>query len=302
MAVAGIVAAPVAVQAGADEIYASARVGIKYTDTEGVADFDVQSFASRFGMRGETDLGNGLTGFGRYEFGVSEASGAGSTRHLYTGLKGDWGSLLMGQTYHTWYNFVSGPLDIPWWHSLKADIDTVGRTSNGLTYAGGSGNFGFGVTGYFESDGEETAPDALEAAISFGIGDSTIGVGIRTVDEDGAIKTQGGDNATDGTEDLIGVTWSGIGIGDTTLAVGYQNQDEDDSFALHWDIGNFYVNFSMLTLDAADADQTDATLGYTQSLGRKTTMYYEVNTFDADSDNSDDDYTSFMAVLKYDII
>ena len=141
-----------------------------------------------------------------------------------------------------------------------------------------------------------------QAAISFGIGDSTIGVGIRTVDEDGAIKTQGGDNATDGTEDLIGVTWSGIGIGDTTLAVGYQNQDEDDSFALHWDIGNFYVNFSMLTLDAADADQTDATLGYTQSLGRKTTMYYEVNTFDADSDNSDDDYTSFMAVLKYDII
>ena len=33
MAVAGTVAAPVAVQAGADEIYASARIGVNYTET-----------------------------------------------------------------------------------------------------------------------------------------------------------------------------------------------------------------------------------------------------------------------------
>ena len=115
MAVAGIVAAPVAVQAGADEVYASARVGLKYTDTGGVADFDVKSFASRFGMRGETDLGNGMTGFGRYEFGVNSNESSSNTitsRHLYVGVKGDFGSVLVGQTYHTFYNFVVGPLDI----------------------------------------------------------------------------------------------------------------------------------------------------------------------------------------------
>ena len=57
LAVAGTVAAPVAVQAGADEVYASARVGVIYQDDDAsdVADFDVRSFASRFGMRGETD-------------------------------------------------------------------------------------------------------------------------------------------------------------------------------------------------------------------------------------------------------
>ena len=304
MAVAGTVAAPVAVQAGADEIYASARVGLKYTDTGDVADFDVNSFASRFGMRGETDLGNGLTGFGRYEVSMDFNGGGSITnRHRYVGLKGDWGSLTMGQTYHTWYNFVSGPLDIPWWHSLGADIHTAGRTDNAITYAGGSGAIGFGVTAYFDRDeAEETAPDGIEAAVSFGLGDSTIGVGISTVDEDGAIGAQGQKGGSDRTEDIIGVTWSGIGIGDTTLGVGYQNQDDDDSFALHWDIANFYVNASMLTQDAADRDVTDITLGYTQSLGRKTTMYYEVNTKDNDTGNSDDDYSAFMAVLKYDII
>jgi len=67
MAVAGTVAAPVAVQAGADEMYASARVGIEYLDSGDTADLNVRSVASRVGARGETNLGNGLTGFGRYQ-------------------------------------------------------------------------------------------------------------------------------------------------------------------------------------------------------------------------------------------
>jgi len=301
MAVAGIVAAPVAVQAGADEIYASARVGVKYTDTADVADFDVKSFASRFGMRGETDLGNGLTGFGRYEVGM-DFNGAGtsiSNRHRYVGLKGGWGSLTMGQTYHTFYNHVVGPLDQPWWHSLGATITNVGRTDNGITYAGGSGALSFGITGYFLSDGEETAPDGLELGLSMGIGDTTLGFGYSSVDEDGAKPTQG-KQATD--EDVIGITWSGIGIGSTSLAVGFENQDDDDSFAAHWAFGNAYLNASMVSLDAADQDKMDITLGYTQSLGRKTTMWYEINSHDADTGNSDDDYMAIAAVLKYDII
>ncbi len=53
MAVAGIVAAPVAVQAGADEIYASARVGLWNVDEGGLSDLEIRSFASRFGAKGE---------------------------------------------------------------------------------------------------------------------------------------------------------------------------------------------------------------------------------------------------------
>ena len=61
MAVAGTLAAPVVVQAGADEVYASARIGLWNTDTAGESEMDIRSFSSRFGARGETDLGNGKT-------------------------------------------------------------------------------------------------------------------------------------------------------------------------------------------------------------------------------------------------
>jgi predicted porin len=305
MAVAGIVAAPVAVQAGADEVYASARVGLKYTDTEGTADFDVKSFASRFGMRGETDLGNGMTGFGRYEFGVNSAESGSNTitsRHVYVGLKGDFGSVLVGQTYHTFYNFVVGPLDNPWWHSTGTMVEAVGRTPGAITYAGGAGAVSFGATVHFFDDSEETAPDALELGASFAVGDSTIGVAYRSIDEDGFVDSQGGSLATDGTEDVMAIAWHGIGIGNTTLGVSYMNQDKDNGIVVDWAIGNAYVHLETVDYDAADQAPMDITLGYTQSLGRKTTMYYEFNNRDADTDNSDDDYMAVMAVLKYDII
>jgi len=302
MAVAGIVAAPVAVQAGADEVYASARVGIQYQDDDAsdVADFDVRSMSSRFGMRGETDLGNGLTGFGRYEMSYSE--GGVGTRHLYTGLKGDFGSVVLGQTYGTWYNFVVGPLDNPWWHSGVTMIEYRGRTDNNITYAGGGGAINFGVTAYFDSDGEETAPDALEAALSFGLGDSTIAVAFSSVDEDGAIASQG---ATETDEDIIGVAWSGIALGDTSLGVSFMSQDDDTGIVVDWLFGNAYLHVELLQLDDADVDPSTFTLGYTQSLGRKTTMWYEAAVID--SDGIDDptilqDSTRIMAVLKYDII
>ena len=311
LAVAGTVAAPVAVHAGADEVYASARVGVWYRDLDATdqADFDVRSFASRFGARGETDLGNGLTGFGRYEWGVDFNNGGGSptTRHRYVGLKGDFGSVTMGQAYHTWYNYVVGPLDNPWWHSGYTMVEYRGRTDKGITYSGGAGAVSFGVTAYLQEDGEETAPDGLEAGLSFGLGDSTLAVAFSQVDEDGAgIKNNPGAQGTTGDdEDIVGIAWSGIGIGDTSLGVSYMMQDDDEGLVLDWGIGNMYVHAELLMLDAADADPMTITLGYTQSLGRKTTMYYEAVSID--SDGIDDpatyeDSTRFMAVLKYDII
>jgi len=303
MAVAGIAAAPVAVQAGADEVYASARVGLIYTDTGGTADFDVNNMSSRFGMRGETDLGNGLTGFGRYEFSVTD-SGVG-LRHRYVGLKGDWGSVLMGQTNHTFYNYVVGPLDNPWWFSGITMIDYRSRDDHGITYAGGSGNMSFGATLFFQNDTEETAPDAIELGIDFGLGDSTIALAWASVDEDGGFTGSGGQGvqgASQTDEDIIGLAWHGIGIGDTSLGVSYMMQDDDSGIVVDWLIGNAYVHVEQLSLDAADVDPLTLTLGYTQSLGRKTTMWYEIATVDADTDDSDDDTTFIGATLKYDII
>ena len=303
MAVAGTVAAPVAVQAGADELYASARVGIwNVKQDDGTAtgsstqDTEIRSFASRFGARGETDLGNGLTGFGRYEWGVDfNGGGSISNRHRYVGLKGGWGSVLLGQTYHTWYNYMTGPLDNPWWHSGYTMINYRGRTDKGLTYNGGSGNFNFGATLYFENDAEEEAINGWEIGASFAVGDSKIGLAGQGVPKD---FSQG----STGTDDMIyGINWSGIGIGSTTLGVAYVAQDKDKNFILDWGFGNAYFHYEYADLDLADKKPWTATLGYTQSLGRKTTMYYELAQTESDSD-TESDRTAIMAVLKYDII
>jgi len=297
MAVAGIVAAPVVAQAAADEIYASARIGVWQKDTGGQSELDIRSFSSRFGAKGEADLGNGMTGFGRYEWDVDLGEGGGlGVRHRYVGLKGDFGSVLVGQTYHTFYNFNVGAVDIPWWHSGYNMVSYTSRTDNALTYSGGTDSVAFGLTLYMDADVQngETDPnaedgvDGVEAGASFGIGDMTLAIAFQDI----AVV----DDA------VTGVSLSGVGLGPVMMAFNYQTNDDQDGITLHADINNFYVHIESLSDDASGQDPLALTLGYTQSLGSKTTMYYEIFDFDRDTGNSDDDSTNVMAVLKYDII
>jgi len=320
MAVAGTVAAPVAVQAGADELYASARVGLEYKDAGDTADTKIRSVASRFGARGETDLGNGLIGFGRYEWGVDfnnddsdDLSGDGSIsiRHRYVGLKGDFGNVKAGQTYHTFYNFVVGGTDVPWVGSGINQVAYVGRTDNGLTYSGSSDAFAFGATAYMNRDTDENAVDVYEVGASYTFGnDMTLGVAAQGTagdfdDGTGVMIGAGSD------ESVVGVMLTGVMLGDSSWGFGAQSQDDDYSLIVDVGFNNFYAHVETMHHDEDsdagaglpdDQDPVAVTLGYNQSLGRKTLMYYELVINDADTDDSDDDSTAFYAVLKYDII
>jgi len=315
MAVAGTVAAPVAVQAGADEIYASARVGLEYLNTDNTGDFEIRSIASRFGARGETDLGNGLTGFGRYEWGVDFNDGGDlSSRHRYVGLKGDFGSALVGRTYHTFYNFVVGGTDVPWVGSGVNQVAYVGRTDKGLTYAGSSDAFAFGVTLYAENESEEDPVDVFEVGASFTFGnDMTLGAAVQGTQADlgdGTGTLIGNSN----DETVFGVMLTGVMLGDVSMGFGGQVQDDDYSLIADVGFNNFYahVEYEFIdedspgnprpALDPDDVEPMMVTVGYNQPLGRKTQMYYEAVFNDADTDDSDDDATAIYAVLKYDII
>jgi predicted porin len=296
MAVAGVVAAPIVAQAEGST-YASARIGVWQQDSGGESELDIRSFSSRFGAKGETDLGNGMTGFGRYEWDVDLGEGGGlGVRHRYVGLKGDFGSVLVGQTYHTFYNFNVGAVDIPWWHSGYNMVSYTSRTDNALTYSGGTDSVAFGLTLYMDADVQngstdpnaEDGVDGVEAGASFGIGDMTLAIAFQDI----AVV----DDA------VTGVSLSGVGLGPVMMAFNYQTNDDQDGITLHADINNFYVHIESLSDDASGQDPLALTLGYTQSLGSKTTMYYEIFDFDRDTGNSDDDSTNVMAVLKYDII
>jgi predicted porin len=111
-------------------LYGSARVSVDYSDFEshnvrapqgarsrtrpGVDAWDVWNNTSRLGVRGEEDLGGGLSAIYQYEFGVdvTEGSNFESNRPKWVGLKGaGWGSVTAGTQWTPYYN-VMGIADI----------------------------------------------------------------------------------------------------------------------------------------------------------------------------------------------
>jgi len=111
-------------------LYGSARVSVDYSDfnanyalapngslvrlTQGTDSWDVFNNASRLGVRGEEDLGGGLSAIYQYEFGVdvTEGGNLNSNRPKWVGLKGSsWGSLTIGTQWTPYYN-VMGIADI----------------------------------------------------------------------------------------------------------------------------------------------------------------------------------------------
>ena len=85
-------------------------------------------------------------------------------------------------------------------------------------------------------------------------------------------------------------------LGDASLSLMFQTQDDDSSLTAHLGIGNAYVHLESHSVDATDADRLGLTLGYTQSLGRKTTMYYEVNSIDNDTGDFDVSSVELMSL------
>jgi predicted porin len=118
-------------------LYGSARVSVDYTDNDttyatdnvgapiydgnrlrvlipGTEAWDVWNNSSRLGVRGEEDLGGGLSAIYQYEFGVdvTEGSNLESNRPKWVGLKGEnWGAITIGTQWTSYYN-VMGIADI----------------------------------------------------------------------------------------------------------------------------------------------------------------------------------------------
>ncbi|MDH3388762.1 MAG: porin [Gammaproteobacteria bacterium] len=293
LAVAGVIAAPMAAQADIGA-YASIRAGLVNVDNgdgaDSSIDFASASRGSRIGFKGETDLGNGMTAYGKYEWGVnagSGGSGVGSTRHGIVGLKGDFGSLTIGHQWHTYYDNINAVVDIANWNS---GYYSVGRTSDAVSYKGEFGAVSVGATGYFRNDATyDTGLDGTELSVAFDAGPVRLGVGV---------KSDAGAVAADDL-DVTGISVSGT-FSDVYLALSLQNWDlngaEADSTEISAAFGQFYFIYASLSPDAGP-EPTDMTLGYTLPIGRQTTSWFEYVTSDAD-DGSDDD-TSLEYIIKY---
>jgi predicted porin len=297
LAVAGVAAAPMMASAaghGPDSaVYGSMRYGVESVDNGGTTEraTTLRNFGSRFGIKGETDLGNGMTAFGKWEAHMFGAA----LRDFQIGLKGDFGQVYAGDGInHTWDSYMS--TDDTWWYGGQSHLSD-GVQSNAITYMGGAGAVSFGITAQMNAqavNADEETVDAIEIVVAFDAGPVNIALGMTDV------KTSPVD-----TEAVTGLVLKGA-AGDFGYKVDFQSQgaavgstDDLSSVQLQGSFGSFYAQYG--SQDTGPASPTNLVLGYTQTLGAKTLVWYEFISQDADVVGTDTS-TTIAATLKYDIL
>ncbi|MDD3449189.1 MAG: porin [Gammaproteobacteria bacterium] len=107
LAVAAALVAPLAAAAN-PTLYGRVTVSLAHEDLDGLdSAWNVQDNASRIGVKGSEDLGNGLSAIYQFEFSV-DASDSGNLggRLAYAGLTGGFGTFAMGRQWTPYYNTV----------------------------------------------------------------------------------------------------------------------------------------------------------------------------------------------------
>lgn len=186
------------------------------TDTAGVengGNFTVQDVSSRLGVRGTEDLGGGLSAIFAYEFAVDSDNGAGITggRHAYLGLKGAYGTFVVGQLD----GGNDGPAPL---YDQASQIGSVSNNGGPLTTVDGSPG--------------GTVAQALERTQrtnnSFGYKTNIAGVAIAARHSLNGTDNQGNNTAPTNIKEndtrLTEVT-ADYKIGALSIGGGYQNLD-----------------------------------------------------------------------------
>ena len=110
--------------------YGSLRVGVTSSGTAGLADG-----GSRFGVRGSSEVSEGLTAIYQFEHGINSTNAnlGNSGRLAYVGLTGGFGSLTLGQIGSAGYNGVGAITDNS---TYLGSAETGGsRHGNAVSYA-----------------------------------------------------------------------------------------------------------------------------------------------------------------------
>jgi predicted porin len=293
LAIAGTLAAPAVLA----EVYVSARLGVDMVTSDDAADESLTfgNMSSRIGWKGETDLGNGMTAFGKLEVGNldAEATNGFALRDLHVGLAADWGKIIVGERVYTaFYNHVTGPLDPTYWQPGTGFVQS-GRTNQAITYQGGGGIFSFEVTA--EADGTDstntpsegnTGISGYQAGASIALGDNwTIALAGRNA-EDSA------NSPTDKT--ATGATVYGS-LGNFWLGASLQQDDDDTGTALMAKFGNYFLGYSTMKDDSADTTVANTSIGGEWPIGENTSFWAEYGSFD--SDGAGKDSTELAAAL-----
>ncbi len=252
-------------------VYGRLRMVAVCTDAGGTTDNDcgLENRSSRFGLKASSEISDGLTAFGRYEFGVEADEGrlAGideddlvnrkTQRLAYVGLKGGFGEVSIGTRWSPYYNHTISPVD----------------PTNAF---GGTWNAGAGYLTDFRNT------DTINYKNKFGA--ASVGVQLQMADDD--VDSDAIDEVSIGASMKVGSATVGIGYLDT--------KDDSSTVAIHArskfgpiSIGGTYQDRSPDAAAAADSSAIALALGYGMGGGKTINLVYgETSVDDGGADPS----------------
>lgn len=299
-----LIGATVSVSAFAEPtLYGKANVSFQ-SASEGDADTtQLVSNASRIGVKGNTELENGLTAFYQAEYQTDFDDGdTFSQRNIFVGLKGSFGSVQAGN-FDTPLKSAQNKVDL--FNDLEGDIKAIvtendNRVDNIVAYT--TPEFS-GLTATFavvasEADGVDDGKsisfnytrDAIYAAIAIDQDVEDVGVDVTR----GVFQYQLGDLQLGALVEQVDAD----GLDDAFTATFFSAKYKMDKIALKAQIGmgEFYI-------DATDAivedDTSTLSLGADYKLAKnvKTFVYYTAN--ESDDEGIDDTYLGAGIEVKF---
>ncbi len=147
--------------------YGSLRGGV---EVGGGNDASFKDGGSRWGIKGSSEISEGLSAVYRFEHKISttDASQPGG-RLAYAGLSGGFGTVSLGQVWSASFNHVGGITDGSWFYG---DSETSYRVGNALSYAISAGAISMQLDAIMDG-GKDTGDsvDQLEFGMTVNLGD-----------------------------------------------------------------------------------------------------------------------------------
>lgn len=140
--------------------------GFAYEPISESSSTEVTDFFTRIGIKGETDIGAGITAFIRGEMEVAiDQDGEFDPRLAFAGVKGDFGRIAIGRQWHPHYNTIVEVTDLynhrssPFGYDRQGPFRRPGLVTYSNSISGDFGTFKLDAGGQFSGDVDSTDSD-----------------------------------------------------------------------------------------------------------------------------------------------
>ncbi len=285
-----ILAATAPVQAEPVNLYGQINVSAQYNDTGEGWFSELKSNNSRFGLKGDYALDDGLTLLYQLEWGVNVSDSSSSNitaRNQYIGLAGSFGAVRLGR-HDTALKMAQGKIDL--FNDFDGDLGQLWqgevRSNNSISYFSPAFN-GFAVQLTYVLEDSIQGQDAMSAALSYGDEDlknsnlylavaiDSEMAGYDAVRVNAQIKLAGvklgamlhqQENITTGVKQDGWLVSAAYPMGKTELKAQYQTREDDNavSVGLDYKAGKnttLFAWYSSFMLDTPAPDRDYLALG-----------------------------------------